>query len=63
MRSKGIMAHGLTRTTMAPGVLQRVSDRVSRLEDRFVNLYVIDVGKVALVDTGTRRAEPSSGKG
>jgi len=48
---------------MAQGVLQRVSDRVSRLEDRFVNLYVIDVGKVALVDTGTRRAEPSSGKG
>ena len=43
---------------MAPGVLQRVSDRVYRLEERFANLYVIDLGKIALVDTGTRRAEP-----
>ncbi len=43
---------------MAAGEPQRVSDRVYRIEARFVNLYVIDVGKVVLVDTGTRRAEP-----
>ncbi len=37
-------------------VLRRVSERVYRIEDRFVNLYVIDAGKIALVDTGTRKA-------
>lgn len=42
---------------MAPDVLREVADRVYRLEDRFVNLYVLDVGKIVLVDTGTRRAE------
>ncbi len=44
--------------TVAADLLQRVADRVYRLEDRFVNLYVLDVGKIVLVDTGTRRAEP-----
>lgn len=38
--------------------LQRIADQVYRLEDRFVNLYVLDVGKIVLVDTGTRKAEP-----
>ncbi len=51
------MGHGIVRATVASGALQRISDRVYRLCDRFVNLYVIDAGKVALVDTGTRRAE------
>lgn len=58
MQGQGVMAHGIVRATVASGVLRRISDRVYRLEDRFVNLYVIDVGKVALVDTGTRWAEP-----
>ena len=43
---------------MASDLLRSVADRVYRLEDRFVNLYVIDLGNVALVDTGTRKAEP-----
>jgi len=43
---------------MPTSVLERVADRVYRIEDRFVNLYLLDVGKVALVDTGTKRAEP-----
>ena len=38
-------------------LLKPVADRVYRLEDRFVNLYVLDLGKIMLVDTGTRRAE------
>ncbi len=43
---------------MAPDILRAVADRVYRLEDRFVNVYVLDMGKIVLVDTGTRRAEP-----
>jgi glyoxylase-like metal-dependent hydrolase (beta-lactamase superfamily II) len=43
---------------MSPDVLERVSERVYRVEDRFVNLYLVDAGKVGLVDTGTRKAEP-----
>lgn len=43
---------------MTSDVLQPVADRVYRIEDRFVNLYVLDVGKIVLVDTGTRKAEP-----
>ena len=39
-------------------VLRRVADRVYRIEDRFVNLYVVDAGRLALVDTGTRSAGP-----
>jgi len=42
---------------VAADVLQRIADQVYRLEDRFVNLYLLDLGKVVLVDTGTRRAE------
>ncbi len=42
---------------MTPEVLQPIADRVYRLEDRFVNVYVIDLGKLVLVDTGTRKAE------
>jgi len=38
-------------------VLSPVADRVYRVRDRFVNLYVIDVGKIVLVDTGTRSAD------
>jgi len=37
--------------------LERISEHVYRLEDRFVNLYVLDLGKIVLVDTGTRKAE------
>ncbi len=43
---------------VAADLLQPVADRVYRLEDRFVNVYVLDLGKIALVDTGTRKAEP-----
>ena len=43
---------------MAADVLERVTDRVHRVRDRFVNLYVVDAGKVVLVDTGTTTAEP-----
>ncbi len=43
---------------MALDLLRRVADQVYRLEDRFVNLYVLDLGKLILVDTGTRHAEP-----
>lgn len=43
---------------MASDRLQQVADRVYRLEDRYVNVYVLDLGKVVLVDTGTRKAEP-----
>lgn len=42
---------------MASGPLQRITDQVYRLEDRFVNVYVLDLGKVVLVDTGTKKAE------
>ncbi|HYM39693.1 MAG TPA: MBL fold metallo-hydrolase [Thermoplasmata archaeon] len=42
---------------MASDHLRRVADQVYRLEDRFVNLYLIDLGKIVLVDTGTRKAE------
>ncbi len=42
---------------MAADVLRRITDQVYRLEDRFVNVYLIDLGKVVLVDTGTRKAE------
>ncbi len=43
---------------MAADVLQRVGEQVYRLEDRYVNVYVLDLGKVVLVDTGTKRAAP-----
>jgi len=39
-------------------VLERVAERVYRIRERFVNLYVIDVGRIVLVDTGTKGAEP-----
>ncbi len=42
---------------MASDELRRITDQVYRLEDRFVNLYVLDLGKIVLVDTGTRKAE------
>ena len=48
---------------MAPDRLQRVADQVYRLEDRFVNLYVLDLGKIVLVDTGTRKAEDNIRQG
>src|SRR3990172_5400011 len=41
-----------------PAVLERVTDRVHRIRDRFVNVYVVDAGKIVLVDTGTRTAAP-----
>ncbi len=44
---------------MAADLLQRVADRVYRVEDRYVNVYVLDVGRVVLVDTGTKRAGPT----
>lgn len=37
--------------------LQPVADRVYRIEDRYVNLYLVDLGKIALVDSGTRHAD------
>ncbi len=43
---------------MPPAALERVTDRVHRIRDRFVNLYVVDAGSVVLVDTGTKTAEP-----
>lgn len=43
---------------MAADILQRVADQVYRLEDRYVNVYVLDLGKVVLVDTGTKKAGP-----
>ncbi len=42
---------------MASDLLRRITDQVYRLEDRFVNVYVLDLGKVVLVDTGTKKAE------
>lgn len=40
-----------------PGeALQRVADHVYRLRDRYVNLYMLDLDKIVLVDTGTKRA-------
>lgn len=42
---------------MASDHLRRITDQVYRLEDRFVNLYILDLGKIVLVDSGTRRAE------
>ena len=44
---------------MAADVLQRIADQVYRLEDRYVNVYLLDLGKVVLVDTGTKRAGPT----
>lgn len=44
-------------------VLRRVDDRVYRLEDRFVNLYVVDADRIVLVDSGTRSAEPAIRRG
>jgi glyoxylase-like metal-dependent hydrolase (beta-lactamase superfamily II) len=38
--------------------LQRIADHVYRIEDRFVNLYVLDLERIVLVDTGTKSAEP-----
>ncbi len=43
---------------MAAERLQRVAEQVYRLEAGYVNVYVLDVGKVVLVDTGTKKAEP-----
>lgn len=43
---------------MATERLQRVADRVYRLEHRFVNVYLLDLGKIVLVDTGTKSAGP-----
>ena len=43
---------------MSADVLERVAERVYRIRERFVNLYVIDVGRIVLVDTGTKGAEP-----
>jgi glyoxylase-like metal-dependent hydrolase (beta-lactamase superfamily II) len=43
---------------MVPDLLERVTDRVYRVRDRFVNLYVVDAGQVILVDTGTKSAGP-----
>jgi len=43
---------------MPPAALERVTDRVYRIRDRFVNLYVVDAGRVVLVDTGTKAAGP-----
>ncbi len=38
--------------------LQRITEEVFRIEDRYVNVYLLDLGKVVLVDTGTKRAGP-----
>lgn len=43
---------------MAPDRLERVADQVYRIEHRFVNVYVLDLGKIVLVDTGTKNAGP-----
>ncbi len=43
---------------MPPQVLRQVAERVYRLEHRFVNVYLIDLGGIVLVDTGTKRAGP-----
>ncbi len=43
---------------MAPDRLQRVAERVYRLEHRYVNIYLIDLDKIVLVDTGTKGAGP-----
>ncbi len=43
---------------MSPDVLQRVADQVYRLEDRYVNVYILDLGKIVLVDSGTKGAGP-----
>ncbi len=42
---------------MASDLLREITDRVYRIQDRFVNLYVIDLGRIVLVDSGTRKAE------
>lgn len=44
---------------MAADRLQRVADQVYRLEDRYVNVYLVDLGKIVLVDTGTKHAGPT----
>lgn len=44
---------------MAADQLQRVADQVYRLVDRYVNVYILDLGKVVLVDTGTKKAVPA----
>ena len=44
---------------MAADRLRRVAEQVYRIEDRYVNVYLLDLGKVVLVDTGTKRAGPA----
>ena len=39
--------------------IRPVADRVYRIKDRYVNVYVLDLGKVVLVDTGTKKAGPT----
>ncbi len=43
---------------VSSAVLERFRDRVYRVRDRFVNLYVVDAGSVVLVDAETRTAGP-----
>ena len=44
---------------MAADRLRRIAEQVYRVEDRYVNVYVLDLGKVVLVDTGTKKAGPT----
>lgn len=53
-----LIRHGPLCRNVGADVLERVAEQVYRLEDRYVNLYVLDMGRIALVDTGTRKAEP-----
>ena len=48
---------------MASDRLARVADQVYRLEDRYVNVYLLDLCKVDLVDTGTKGAGPAIREG
>ncbi len=41
---------------MPEKAIRRITDQVYRVEDRFVNVYLLDLGKIVLVDTGTKRA-------
>lgn len=43
---------------MAPDALLRVAEQVYRVNDRFSNVYALDLGKLVLVDTGTKGAAP-----
>ncbi len=43
---------------MPPERLQRVADQVYRLEHRYVNVYLVDLGRIVLVDSGTKNAGP-----